>query len=86
MMYMKTLCTVNVEGSAHPKTGGTMLGRKASEAADSASSAVFRAGRKIGGEKGGKAANVVTGALLGRTHEQCGDACGHCNAPHANGA
>ncbi len=49
-----------------------MFGRKASETADGAASAVFRAGRKLGGDRGGKAANVVTGALLGRTHEQCG--------------
>jgi hypothetical protein len=62
-----------------------MFGRKASTAADSAATAVFRAGRKVGGKKGGDAANAVTGTLLGRRHEPCSDACGNCNVPCVNG-
>jgi len=62
-----------------------MFGRKAAEAADSAASTVFRAGRAVAGEKGGRVANAITGTVLGRTHEQCSDACGHCNVPCVNG-
>jgi hypothetical protein len=62
-----------------------MCGRKAANAADSAASAIFRVGRKVAGESGGKAANAVTGALLGRTQEKCSDACGHCNVSCVQG-
>lgn len=50
-----------------------------SKAADSAAATVARAGQKVAGDKGIQAANKITGPLLGRTHEKCSDACGHCN-------
>ena len=53
--------------------------------ADGAAAAVFRAGKAVAGETGGKAANAITGPLLGRRLEQCSDACGHCNVPCVNG-
>jgi len=36
------------------------MSRRKSGAADSVTAVVFRAGRKVAGEKGGKAANAVT--------------------------
>lgn len=62
-----------------------MLRRNASAKADSATAAIFRAGKAVAGEKGGQAASAVTGPLLGRTVERCSDACGHCNVPCASG-
>ncbi|MGW5197344.1 hypothetical protein [Streptomyces spiralis] len=62
-----------------------MFGRKASQAADAAAAAVARAGQKVAGGKGVKAANKITGPLFGQTFEQCSDRCGHCNVPCVNG-
>ncbi|MEH0552561.1 hypothetical protein [Streptomyces sp. B21-101] len=62
-----------------------MFGRKASQAADSAAAAVARAGQKVAGDKGVKAANKITGPLFGQTFERCSTECGHCNVPCVNG-
>jgi len=59
--------------------------RRTSGAADSVTAVVFRAGRKVAGKAGGKAANAITGPVLGRTIEPCSDACGHCNVACVNG-
>jgi hypothetical protein len=61
-----------------------MFGRN-SKAADSAAAAVARAGQKVAGEKGVKAANRITGPLFGVTFERCSDKCGYCNVPCVNG-
>lgn len=61
-----------------------MAGR-VTAAADSVAALVFRGAQKVGGGKGEAVANAVTGPLLGRIHEPCSDACGHCNVPCVNG-
>lgn len=53
--------------------------------ADSAAALIFKGAKKIGGARGEAVANAVTGPLLGRVHERCSDACGHCNVPCVNG-
>ena len=56
-----------------------MVGRNAAKHLDNAAVALHNAGRKVGGEKGIKAARIVSEATLGRHLEQCSDACGHFN-------
>ena len=59
-----------------------MFGRKASQAADSAAAALARAGQKVAGDKGVRAANKITGPLFGQTFERCGDACSNGTCKH----
>jgi len=54
-----------------------------SKAADSAASAVARAGQKVAGDKGVQAANKITGPLLGIRYEKCSDNCNHTDANHS---
>ncbi|MFE4420408.1 hypothetical protein [Streptomyces sp. NPDC056817] len=54
-----------------------MFGRKASQAADSVAAVVAHVSHKLAGDKGLKAANKITGPLLGRTYEKCTGDCNH---------
>ncbi|GLF96739.1 hypothetical protein [Streptomyces yaizuensis] len=47
---------------------------------DAATIALYRAGAAVAGEKGTKAANAISSALLGQCLEPCSDECGDCNS------
>ncbi|MFE3326871.1 hypothetical protein [Streptomyces sp. NPDC059176] len=58
-----------------------MFGRKAAKAADNAATAIYMAGRKVGGKKGTRAAEAVNSALLRREYVECSDpGCADCKA------
>ncbi|QTD96998.1 hypothetical protein [Streptomyces cyanogenus] len=57
-----------------------MFGRKAAEKLDSAAAALHRAGKKVGGEKGGRAGDALANAAIApvRRHIDTGCTRGKC--------
>ena len=52
-----------------------LFGRKTAETLDTAAGALHRAGKKVGGEKGGCAGDAVASGLFGRVRDLCNEDC-----------
>jgi hypothetical protein len=52
-----------------------LFSRKTTETLDSAAGALHRAGRKVAGEKGGRAGDAVASSTLGRLRDLCKENC-----------
>ncbi|MEU2789036.1 hypothetical protein [Streptomyces sp. NPDC007100] len=55
------------------------FGRKTAEKLDSAAGALYRAGKKVGGEKGGRIGDAVASTVLGPIRDRCEEA--NCTCP-----
>ncbi|GCD37968.1 hypothetical protein OEIGOIKO_05778 [Streptomyces chrestomyceticus JCM 4735] len=52
-----------------------LFGRKTAEKLDTAAGVLYRAGRKAGGEKGGRVGDAIATTVLGPIRDRCEDAC-----------
>ncbi|MEU7046001.1 hypothetical protein AB0A77_33775 [Streptomyces varsoviensis] len=52
-----------------------LFNRKTAEALDATAGALHRAGRKVGGQKGGRAGDALATAALGPLHDLCHEDC-----------
>lgn len=54
-----------------------MFGKKTAEKLDAAAGKLHRAGKKVGGERGGRAGDAIATAALGGLRSRCKDDCTH---------
>ncbi|MFF2502172.1 hypothetical protein ACFVTY_02065 [Streptomyces sp. NPDC058067] len=55
-----------------------MFGRKAAEKLDNTAAAMHRAGKKVGGERGGRAGDAVANAVIAPVRRQLDTDCTRC--------
>ena len=55
-----------------------MFGRKAAEKLDTTAAALHRAGKKVGGEKGGRAGDAIANAVIAPIRSHINTGCTHC--------
>jgi hypothetical protein len=54
-----------------------LFGRKTAEKLDATAGALHRAGKKVGGEKGGRVGDAIATAALGPIRDRCDEDCTH---------
>lgn len=59
-----------------------MVGRKTAKALDSTAAALHRAGKKVGGERGGRAGDALANATLSGLRSRCNTECTRRGCDH----